>query len=245
MKQKLSLIVLMCCINSICFSQVADYYTTGYHVKKYDAFLEDFTKENEPCYKSNTFKISITTTKMRIEIEDSSNNSGNTSMDSYLKDIILGEDLPVDSGALFHKSFSGTMKKLIIDDAYINTRIPKYQTLKFTGRMYGHKFIFSDLVADKAESGDVFLCFIYENGEKDNMRIHLAQKSPSQVESENLKNKMHADMAEIQKQRDNQLKIQEQIKQEEERLLKAKKAEQNTQLINGFMNDLQTIFKKN
>jgi hypothetical protein len=237
-------LLLLSSFNFSGFSQVADYFTTGYHIQKYDTFLEDFTKETEPCFKSNTFKLSITSVKMRIEIEDSSINSENTSRDSYVKDIVIGPDLPVDSGALFHKSFQGVMKKLILDDAFTKTGIPKYQTLKFTGRMYSHKINFDDFIGDKADNVDVYFRFIYENGEKDNMRLHLSQKSPSQIESDNLKEKMKNDFAEIQNQKQKQLQEQQQIFEEQERLRKAQKAEKNIQDVNSIMNQLINAFKK-
>jgi hypothetical protein len=242
--KKIVVLLVILSFGQVGRGQIADYYTTGYHVKKYDTFLEDFTKENEPCYKSNTFKLLITTTKMRIEIEDSSNNGLNISMDSYVKDILIGADLPVDGGALFHKSFTGVLRKLIIDDAYLKTAIPKYQTLKFTGRMYAHNLNFDDFVADKVENGDVYLCFNYENGEREIMRTHLSQKTPNQIKSDELKNKIQNDLVEMQNQKNNQLKAQQEIKEEEERLLKAQKTQKNLQDFNNIINQLQTIYSK-
>lgn len=242
--KKYLFILIMLSSNFIALAQIADYFTTGYHVQKYDTFLENFSKYTEPCYKSNSFKMSITATKMRIEIEDSSNNSGNTSGDSYLKDIIIGEDLPVDSGALLHKSFTGTMKKMILNDSFEKTGITKYEYIKFTGRFYAHKFDFDDLINDKVDNFDIFFCFIYENGEKENMYFHLSQKSPQQIEGDKLKDKMQNDMTEIQNQRNKKLQEQQQIHAEQERLRKAQKAEKNLKDVNDLMNQLQNLYKK-
>lgn len=164
-------------------------------------------------------------------------------MDSYVKDILIGADVPV-VNALFHKSFTGVMKKLIIDDTYLNTTTPKYQTIKFTGNMYAQNFNFDDFVADKVESGDVYLCFNYENGEKEIMRTHLSQKTPNQIKSDELKNKIQNDLVEMQNQKNNQLKAQQEIKEEEERLLKAQKTQKNLQDFNNIINQLQTIYSK-
>ncbi len=235
---------LLLSINTTFFAQVADYNTTGYHVQKYDSFLENFSKYNEPCFKSNTFKISVTLNKMRIEIDDSSSNSGNTSFDSEIKDILIGQDLPLDSGAQIHKSITGTMKKLIVNDAYLNTGVSKYSIIKFTGRFYAHKFNFDDFIADKAENADVFFCFVYENGEKENMYCHLSQKTSQQLESDNLKQKMQNDIADIQNQKAKQLKEQQNIQAEQERLRKAQKAEKDLNDVNNLMNQLINLNKK-
>ncbi len=238
---KTFLLIILISLNSfLSYSQMADYYTTGYHIQTYDSFLEGFSNYNETCYKSNSMKILLNSNKMRIEANDMDQINQNVGEigSNFTMDILILEDLPLDSGALFHKKISGTLK-----NNQLNSVNSMMKSLKFKGRLYGHKFSYEDFVTDKSLNGDVFFKIEYENGKKENYQIHISQKTEQQIESDKMTKKMQEDMVEIQNQKNKQVQEQNRIRQEEERLFKAQRAAQNIQDTNNMINQLRSILK--